>query len=217
MIQRLLTGAAVACAALGLAACTAVHAPRPQATTAAPQPTTAEARDTCGRDVALDVGLLPTLSLRPRGGAQVGRSASVVALDPVACEGAASGAIPTDDCAPDDFPWTISAATRNEELYARGATRVGQATFDLIGRPVLRQTVVLATPGTNLVPSYLAHVRRCGGRTIMRIGGHPELVELGTASGLLLKFEPDRVIALQPLDGRTPSEVVPLMERAAGG
>ena len=201
--------------ALAVSGCTAEQSDSASTgATVSDRPSSTSPEGECGTNAPDGSALLSTASIDAPPGAPVGRSANVVALDPATCHGAVSGTIPAGSCAPADFPWTVSAGTQSEELYSRGARTVARATFEVSGRPSLRETVIRAAAGSNLVPAFAAHVATCRGTVLATRNGDPTLVALGGSPGLLLDLEDDRVVALSALDARTPAQLTTLMSRA---
>lgn len=215
MRARLLSVLAAVSVALAVSGCTDKQSDSASTgATVSDRPSSTSPEGECGTSVPAGTSLLSVASIDAPPGASVGQSTSVVALDPATCRGAVSGTIPAGSCAPADFPWTVSAATQNEELYSRGARTVAWATFAVSGRPTLRETVIRAAAGSSLVPAFAAHVATCRGTVLATRNGQPTLVALGGCSGLLLDLEDDRVVALSALDARTPAQLTALMTRA---
>ena len=143
------------------------------------------------------------------------RSASVVTLDAADCHDVGTGDIPRSACAPEAFPWPISAVTQSEELYARGVERLSQATIDVGDDQSISEVILQGRPSSLLVTTYVTHAERCGGEVLATANGKPVLISIGGRGGLLLRFDAGRVLALRARDGRAPEQLTTLMNDAS--
>jgi hypothetical protein len=209
--------AALGVATIALAGCTGTHGPPDQAnySTKTGATETRGADGTCGTNVPDTSQLLSMAAVGAPRGVTVSRSASVVSLDTEGCHDVGAGDIPSTACAPDAFPWPVSAVTQNEELYARGVERLAQATFDVGDKQATSEVILQGRPSSLLVTTYATHAKDCGGKVLATANGKPVLVSMGREGGLLLRFDAGGVITLRALGGRAPEELTTLMNVAS--
>ncbi len=148
MERRVVIGVAGLGCAVALAGCTrAAPAPLPPSSPVA-------SSSTCGTDIPVGSGLIDaTVISAPRGSA-VGRSVSAVALTSPACGPPSTGVVQLTSCDPDEFPWTTSPASSNQELFRQGVRVMRQAFLEVDGRPVLREVVLDASPSGTMTQTY---------------------------------------------------------------
>lgn len=155
---------AVALIAAATVGCTSsAEYPRPprtssSATTPAVSMTVVRSGD-CGKPIGNQDGLLSIAQVSPTGLGS--RSAGSLHLDAEGCvDAAAQGVVLDSSCDPAAFPWVASTASRNALLYGLGVRTLRQATFEVGGKPVLRQ-MILEGGSDDVVRAYVSHAKGC--------------------------------------------------------
>ena len=211
MQRRVVIGVAGLGCAVALSGCTS-RAPGPL-----PPSSAALSSSTCGKDIAVGSGLIDaSVILAPRGSAR-GRSVSAVALTSPACGPPSTGVVQLMSCDPDEFPWTTSPDSRNQELFRQGVRVMRQAFLEVDGRPVLREVVLDASPSGTMTQAYRNQLQHCAATVQARANGSIQQAALTGRHHLVVAFNGDQqMVALQGLAGQSADELSRLMPTALG-
>lgn len=155
-----------------------------------------QASPICGKVSAEVKGLLDAGEVSKSSG----RSASATDLSADGCATAAGQPLQAKQCSPDEFPWARSDQTVAADLYARGASRITQATFTIAGKPVMKEVILTAAKDSDLNTVYRNHALECGAEAVATEGNTPVWV---TGENISISFTDSAVIALISLNGQS--------------
>lgn len=193
--------------ALVVSACSATDSVRTP-----PPSSLSTAGPVCGT-ASSDLGaLLDVSEVSPNDGTHVERSASATEFSADGCVKSFGQAPQTGQCLSADFPWVRSEQTRADDLYARGVSRVAQATFTVADKPVMKEVVLTAAKNSDLVTIYRQHAAKCGAKVLATVNEVPVWMN---SQDILIGFTDSAVIALVSLDGKSVDHLMDAAIKAA--